>query len=105
MLPKLFEYVWATMKLSFQLKDFNVRNGLVWFSGSFLEGGGFMAKQADIEETNAVAKDVANDNKSRETNGNRAAQVSEKPGGAERGGPDLDKAKEQQPPDAQIARK
>jgi hypothetical protein len=100
-----------------------------------------MAKQSDFEKTEQVAAEVADDNKSRMTNGNReagdtgsaggpdrtgssaeasgaakAARTGEDSGmdeahqsgvlgGAERGGTDLAKAKGQQPPDADIARR
>ncbi len=45
------------------------------------------------------AEQIAEEVKNRTTNGNRETQSTTKPGGAERGGPDLDKAEEDLPPD------
>ena len=57
---------------------------------------------ADRQKNNSVIEEVAEETKGRHSNGNRDSGTTGKGGGAERGGPDKDKAAERQPPDAEI---
>lgn len=63
-----------------------------------------MAEKSETQRKEALWKKIvdhiATDVKNETSNGNREELADSKPGSAQRGGPDIDKADERRPPDA-----